>query len=322
MNKNIITAIALPALLLVLQGCAPSSYPVKAPTPSTNNYQQQLSQQTINIADVRERDAGAKFSSGLLNADLMYAGKLLDEVSYLSEFSIQELKARGVDLASNSQGKTQVNIEKLFMRNHRTNGFTPFITFTMLKANVKTEDGIKPLAVYVKRGKVPVWSFDEIIEPTLNEPLALLVKEFSAKLNNLVYKQQVSNDGVDAIISKIKANLTKGETYLDVYELGFSNNPHAIPFLKDLVATNKREYIRLAAISSLGILRDESSIPTLIELSKSAKNWSEKAMAMKAIGDIGSIEAMNFLKNKHAEHAQGDSKADIWNRELIELYIQ
>ena len=49
-----------------------------------------------------------------------------------------------------------------------------------------------------------MWSFDEIIEPTLNEPLSLLVKELTAKINAVVYKQSISDANVAMLIKKIK----------------------------------------------------------------------------------------------------------------------
>jgi len=317
-----ISILIVGAVLLTIQGCAPSSYPINEPTLSTNVFEPNETKSTLAIIDGRELEPSSKFSGGTLNADLLFQGKVIDEIAYLSAFSVKELNARGINVENSAQPEVKVDIETFAMKNHRTNGFTPFITFTMLKAKVHTEHGTKPIAVYIKRGKVPVWSFDEIVEPTLNQPLSLLVQEFSAKLNNLVYQQRVSDESIASLISKIKGNLKDGSTYLDVYQLGFSNNKTALPILRELTSSNNGEYVRLAAISSLGILQDEDSLELLQTLSQEAKTWSDRAMALKAIGDIGSVDALSYLQVQLEKHVSGKSKEDRWNTELINLYIQ
>ncbi len=321
-NKlNLSAFFILGTILMTLQGCAPSSYPVKAPALSTNQFEAKIIDKSLKITDNRTLDADFKFSSGTLNAELLFNGSAINEFQYLSDFTFKELKNRGIEVTSNEQSDVNVNVETLAIRNHRTNGYTPFITFTMLKANVNTPDGVKPIAVYVKRGKVPVWSFEELIEPTLNEPLSLLVQEFSAKLNQLLYNQKVSDLAVTEIINKIKNNLKKGETYLDVYQLGFGNNATALPYLRELAQNSKREYIRLAAISSLGTLKDIQSFDFLKEISQNSKSWSDRAMAIKAIGDIGTNDSFAYLTTLKSKHTSKNSREDKWNIELINLYL-
>lgn len=312
---NIGTAITV----VLLQACAPSSYNVSQPTPSTNHYEAHLKKQTVKITDVRTENK-QPFLQGTLSAKLMYKKTSLDEVSFLKENTVKELEARGIDLTINELAGNSVDISQLSMRNHRTNGFTPFITFTLLKGQVNTHSGAKPIAVYIKRGKVPVWGFDEIVEPTLNQPMSLLVKEFSAKLNRILYGQKTSDSDVKLLIEKIKNSSDDSGIYLDVYELGFSNNETALPLLRTLV-DDEREYVRLAAISSLGIMQDEDSLSNLKAISKSANMWSDRAMALKSIGDIGSEDAINYLQSELEKLEGEDSKKAKWNKEIISLYL-
>ncbi len=156
--------------------------------------------------------------------------------------------------------------------------------------------------------------------PNVNQPLSLLVKEFSAKLNRTLYGQKTSDATVDLIIDKIKANPKAPLTYIDVYELGFSNNKRALPFLKKLIKENN-EYVRLAAISSLGILQDEASLELLKGISVNARTWSDRAMALKSIGDIGSVDAKSYLKNELSQIENETSKEALWNKEIIALYL-
>jgi len=94
LTKN--TALIIGTLLLTLQGCAPSSYSIKAPALSTNAFETTTDETTLVISDARVLDKSAKFSAGTLGADLIFQGKVIDEIAYLTKFSIKELNARGI----------------------------------------------------------------------------------------------------------------------------------------------------------------------------------------------------------------------------------
>ena len=136
------------------------------------------------------------------------------------------------------------------MQNMRTNAYTPFITLTYISADVETAGGTKRIGTFVTRGKTPVWSFEEIIEPTFNQPLSLGVQEFASKIANFAYGFRASDETVKSLTAKINGARTPN-TFLDVYALGFTNNPAAIDTLVGL-AKDEQEYVRQAAISSLG----------------------------------------------------------------------
>ena len=321
MNKKTIAMLLMSATGFALQGCAPSSYIVKEPTPSNISYVQGNvgESNTASINDSRNETAKT-FSYGVLKADLMLNGAKLDPIKFLKENTAKELSARGIDFNLNDSSDVNIDIKKLEMRNHRTNAYTPFITLTMLSADVKTDAGNERIGVFVKRGKVPVWSFDEIIEPTLNEPLALLVKEFSAKLNSKLYGAKMSDNDLIALVEKISSGKPTKYTYLDVYQLGFSNNDNAIPHLLELSKSDD-EYIRLAAISSLGTIGAKQHLDYLKELSTSAETWTDRAMSLKAIGDLGTDEAIAFLEKAKVELQNEKERERVWSNEIIDLYL-
>ncbi|RLV60539.1 HEAT repeat domain-containing protein [Parashewanella curva] len=317
--KKIITVAASVFLGVAIQGCAPSSYNVKEPIASNIAFVKQQNAGSLQFEDHRHEDQKI-FSFGVLPAGLMLGEEKLEPISYLQNNTVKELQARGVNLDSQNLATTQVKINKLLMRNHRTNGYTPFITLTMLSADVETDAGTKRLGFFIKRGKVPVWSFNEVIQPTLNEPLSLLVKEFSAKLNKYVYKGQMSDTEVTKLIDKIKNSKDKKTKYLDVYQLGFSNNPSAIPYVYELSQTGD-EYVRMAAISSLGILGANEHFDDLKRVANNGETWTDRAMALKAIGDLGTDEAKAFLMKMTEQLNTVNSHEQIWSSEIIRLYL-
>jgi hypothetical protein len=306
---------------LLIQGCAPSSYLVKTPVPSSISYKSLnvTSSQALAVNDNRIENE-KKFSSGILNFELKLDDTPIEPINYLKKNIELEFLSRGIPVNIDSRSSLDIDVQKFQMINHRTSGFSPFVTFTFLKADVNVGNKKEPIGIFIRRGKVPVWSFDEIIEPTLNEPLGLLVKELTAKINSIVYKQSISDTDVELLVQKIKTQ-TKGKdkaTYLDVYQLGFGNNQSAIPYLKELTNSTD-EYKRQAAISSLGILKAVDEIDFLISSYVNGSSWTDKAMSLKAIGDLGTSEALAFLKQEKATFA--DDAKKYWVNDLVDLYL-
>lgn len=312
--------------LAVLTGCAINMpVPVTAPVPSTVAYSKGSALQPLTLAFKDEQsDADkAKLLTGTIPMNPLSNGKPLEGVNWVAEHTVKEMVARGLPVALAQQGAnaTNVHVKRVHIENYRANGFSPFITFTSVRADVETPQGTRRVTAYVKRAKVPVWSFDEVIEPTFNAPLALLTKELAAKLNQQFFNQSVSNEEVNRLVAKIGQDSARPDAYLDVYQLGFGNNPAAIPELVKLTS-NPNEYVRLAAFSSLGILKAQGQLNFLIARFEARDGiWQDRAMALKAIGDLDTAESREYLKKQLAKFNSGTDKDSLWTKEIINLYL-
>ena len=293
-----IAAMAIAAAALA--GCATNmKVPIKDPATSTVAYAPGAAGAPVSLNFVDEQTGVDKAAamSGTLRMFVMYQDKPLEPVSWIAQQTVREMKARGLPVSLVTSGGTTVAIKRMHIENYRLNAYSPFVTFTTLSADVETPQGTKRIVAYVKRGKVPVWSWEEVIDPTFNDSLSVISKEFAAKLNQILIGQVVSDDKVRAMIAGIeKEGGKRGDLFLDVYQLGFSNNPIAIPALVKL-ASHSDEYVRLAALSSLGILKAKDQLDFLEQRAASGGMWQERGMAMKAIGDIGTPEAMMLRCN-------------------------
>jgi hypothetical protein len=231
------------------------------------------------------------------------------------------MAARGLGGTVAESGDIELAINSIQMRNHRTNAYTPFITLTLLSAELTTPMGRQRLGVFIKRGKVPVWTFSEVVEPIFTQPMSLLVKELVAKINRIYYGNVLPDSEVARIVAKIESGPVDRSTLLDVYELGFSNNPAAVLPLV-LLTNHDAEYVRLAAISSLGNLGAESEVEVLQAIHESADSWQDRAMALKALGDIGTEEAIRYLRKAQRTVMQDETQREaLWTREVIDLYL-
>lgn len=309
--------------MLTLVACAPSVYVVKAPTASGMKYVVPAAPAETQLAFIDNRQGDERiFHSGILAATLNVDGAPVDAPQFLAKHVSAELTSRGVPVkaATDANGLPRVSLNTFRVQNHRANGFAPFVTFTMISADLETPSGKKRVGVFVKRGKVPVWSFDEVVEPTFNEPLSIAVKEFSSKVANQLYAYRASDEVVKSLTARLATRTDA--SYLDVYALGFTNNLSAVDTLVKYT-TDQDEYVRLAAISSLGNLGATSQLGLLKSIyEKPDGMWQDRAMAIKAIADLGTPDALSYVGEELKRHEKNSGDKDsLWTSQILGLYL-
>ena len=307
----------------ILGGCAPKSYPVA--TPETSEYvftAIEKNQLSAKLVDER-READLAFHIGLLPSKLVNEGGSINAVGFLARNVEKELDARGIKFSFSSKGQDDedftVHLKKFRIRNHRVSGFSPYYTFTTISADVVIAGKTSRITAYFKNGKVPVWSFDEVIEPCYNIPIDVAIKEFASKINRLTVDASIADSDVDAIISALQNKFTAA-SYVDVYDLGFSNNKRAIPYLVELTR-HVDGRVRVAALSSLGTIGAVDQMEYLKEVFNSA-SWEERNAALKSIGDFGTLEALAFVKDamRKFQSESNDPNAK-YTVEVASLYL-
>lgn len=317
------------AASIVFSGCAINmKVPVKdtAPAGSSTAYRKgsgTAAPTALAFKDERAEASKAQVVTGRIPMQMVEGDKPFDATAWLARSVVKEMAARGLPVteAVGAAG-TPVVIKELRIDNHRVSGFSPFITFSFVRADVSTSKGTERITSFFKRGKVPVMSFDEVIDPTYNDQLGIVARELAAKLNQSLFGQSISNEAVDGLVAKIgKEATTSNTSHWDVLELGFGNNPRAVPELLKLTR-HSNEYVRLAAISSIGILKAQDQFDFLVKLHESAEPiWQDRVMALKAIGDLGGARARGYLEQQvKAVEGKTDKEAD-WTRNLEKLYL-
>jgi hypothetical protein len=123
----------------------------------------------------------------------------------------------------------------------------------------------------------------------------LVAKELAAKLNQMLFDAKLSDGQVDELIARTTGPAVN---FRDVYELGFGNNVRAIPQLVNLSASKDGDIVR-ADMSSLGVLRANQQFDLLVKEAESTKNdWEDRAVALKAIGDLGTPQSRAYLEKE------------------------
>ncbi len=324
MKKNTIYSLMKCSLVVVIisliQACS-LNVPIDNPEVSKFSYVPKNDSKSVQLNLTDNFDENHQISHGRVKINLVHDAAELKAGPFLTSSLKNELESRGLPIQYNASGENTIEFQDFEILNHRVSGFSPMVTISTIKAVLVTKDGDINIAAMVKRAKVPVWSMNEINEPCYNEPIELLVKEVAAKINKNIFGYSLSDKQVDDLVSKIESEANSNSlSYLDVYELGFSNNPKAIEPLKEL-ASHKGEYIRMAAISSMGILGVEDYLDDLKTIYANARTWQDRGMALKSIGDIGGDEAIEFLTQEKAKWINLTGSEAKWNSLIISLYI-
>ena len=321
-SRHLIAA-AVACASVTLIACAPPNYNIKAPAPSSLKYVVSGTPQETNFALVDERRVDGKiFSHGILPAELKIDGTPIDPLPFLAAQLQAELASRGLParISDKSTAPPAIRLKAYHMENMRTNAYTPFITLTYISADVETAAGARRVGVFVTRGKTPVWSFDEIIDPVFNQPLSLGIQEFASKIANLVYGYRAGDDTVKAITTRVNGARTP-DSFLDVYKLGFTNNPAATDTLVGL-AKDAQEYVRQAAIASLGNIGATTQFGLLKSIYQDPQvSWQDHSIALKSIADLNSEESKVFIATE-AKRLGGDSskESQVLGR-ILALYL-
>lgn len=298
--------------LVTAFGCTKTFY-IKDPSPSSVAYSQG-SQEKINLK-INDRRSGEdkKLSAGTLPVVLV---NMEDEILFLGTNLQTALNSRGINLhySSEADGDLVMDVDKYRIRNLRTSGFSPYWTFTTFAGELKQNGDSRRVVFYFKRGKVPVWAFREVEDPCYNVPVSLMVKEIASKINRYYFGLQAPDDKIKSLVDDINNQFSEF-SFLKVLELGYTNNPAAIEPLVALTH-HKDSMVRVCATCSLGVLGAVDQFDYLKELYSTKENI-EKTMALKAIGDLGTPEAIEFIKSVKVSSDYKDKMIS----EVVDLFI-
>jgi hypothetical protein len=291
----------------VLTGCT-IAIPLAKPAPSPFQYAERR-EEPIQVVVQDARTAGERpLSRGRVSVALVGAG---EDLAFLRDALVAEMKARGINAVTDATGSVDIlaiEVNRFYFRNRRATGFSPWITFTNFRARVTYRGRAETVTSYFHAGKVPMWSIDEVVEPTYNYPWRVVVREVVTKLNRLYFKTRPPETAVQGATRSLE-----GDAPLDaILDAAFLGVPELLPRLETLVKTSTSGNVVVYALDAIGIIGDATSFPFLREFYPTARDRGQ-LFSLKAIGDLGTPDALSFVRSQ----TPGD---DENLKELIDLY--
>jgi len=290
-----------------LAGCT-ITVPLATPTPSAFQYTERPEAPIQVVVRDARPPAERKLSRGRVSVELVGAG---EDLAFLRDALVAEMKARGVNAVTGAEAGIRVlecDVNRFYFRNHRVSGFSPWITFTNFRAKVTYQGRSEVVTSYFHAGKVPMWSMDEVFEPTYNYPWRVVVREIVTKLNRLYFK---TNPPAGMVREHVRA--LQGDVALDtILDAAFLGSPELLPALETLAKTSASGNVVVYALDAIGIIGDPKSFPFLRDFYGTSQERGH-LFSLKAIGDLGTPEALSFVRSQ--------SPNDDENvKELIDLY--
>ncbi len=321
-SKKILKLTILGIVVGLFQGCSLKfEMPVSSPKTSTVSYSNIEKDNKIEIQFdsllTKEHiiSKGNKANVYILE----YNKEKIKANEYIKLALEKEIKARGIGFNFVNSSNNKLKLEDFEIISEQK-PYSPLVTISTVKVRVNIGNTTKTFISMIKRAKMFSNSLEEFIEICYNEPISLLIKEIVAKINKDYFGYKFTDEYIQQLESKILNPENERLTYIDVYELGFSNNLKVVSFLKELTSSNA-QYIRLAAISSIGTLGDTTQFNFLVSLNKNSKMWQDRAMALKSIGDLGTEEAYSYLKERKSFWEGKTTNEALWNLKILNLYL-
>jgi len=327
LSKTIRTIIFAFFAASMLASCAAPTFDMEIAKPEVSGlkYEKKSSKShSFSVLDKRIKES--KFSEGTLQFNILIDGKNINEVQELKTALAEELVSRGSDIkfTSDAQENYKLDVVNFKIINHRSNGFSPLITLTQFAGDLWVNGEKQRIVSFVKRAKVPIWYITEegIVENTYNQPVSIVVQDLATRITQRLDNNKSSDQAVKALVEEINNHKTDDTTrYFKVYQLGFSNNKSAIPYIISYL-DHEDDYVRLAAISSLGLLDAESAVTRLNKIFTSAQIWQDRAMSLKALADIDTPEAKTIVdvEWERVSKIAKPNKEEKWNKNILSLY--
>ena len=150
---------------------------------------------------------------------------------------------------------------------------------------------------------------DEVQGPCFDMPMAILIKGIAAKVNHHALHYRMNDNELTNLneTTKKKISSAASDAYLSVLEIGQSNNPKAIDYLKPLTENNDT-LIRACALSGFGMIGHKDTF-TFLKGKYAQHTDIDRFMALKSIGDLGTPEAIQFLKDARKDPQYIDEMA-------------
>lgn len=326
--KLFIKIVGYISFLTIFSGCS-LTYTIKDPVLSSIKYGK-VDTKTITLTIVDNRTGiDSIFVVGRLGvaaADLskvpVNLENMEDPVGYFASHLEKEFISRKIPVKCSvgkiaDEGMT-LEINKYQIINRRATGFSPWEAMHIFYGTITTDGKKTPVRTYFYNGKMPVWSMNEIEEPCFNIPISIIIKDVASKINKAVFNYSAPNEEVDRITFEISAEFGKDDNgpFWKVLELGYTNNQKAMEPLKNY-AQQGFEFFKSCALSAIGTLGAEGQLEFLKQR-YAAGGFNDRYMAIKAIGDIGTPEALQFIQVLKKEDAY---EKESGLKYCVDLYV-
>lgn len=328
MKKAVFGSIFLAIVLMLVPGCSLKIAVKDTPASGFTYAKTDMPQAVLTIIDQRKGD-DAQFIAGTIGvgsgrkvSDFLEIQNMEDPIKYLSVNLGKELSRRGIPVTctvgkAEGQGLTLL-IDQYQIVSIRKTGFSPWESSHVFAGTLVANGKRHPIKAFFYNGRMPVWSMSEIEEPCFNIPASIMVKDIASRINKAAFNRSAPDASVQELKARIDSDIAKkdySESFWRVIDLGAANNLTAMQFLKNYAA-DRDEFFKACAVDAIGMLGPGPEFDFLKQIF-AAGTYNDRYMAIKAIGDIGTPEALKFILDLKSNPSY---QGEIGFRTAVDLY--
>ena len=321
MKRSPFAFVIIVALLFGVTGCS-LKYAVDAPpAPGFTYANPGLKPIVLKVVDQRDSVKYMVGISGLQRVDLVLEN-VDDPVVWLSKELVKELKGRGVAVRlaekDSEAADMTLTVKKFQLINHHATGFSAWESYNVFMGQLATGGKNCSIPAFFFNSKIPVWSMDEIRKPCVSDPMGIIVKDVAPKINTCAFNYSAADADVQKLEKQVATAVETDKTTacFPLTDLAGTNNPAAMATLKRY-AGHDDSFVHNCAVHAMGILGAQDQFDFLVgKFEYFAAN--DKISTLKAIGDIGTPKARDFLRNVQKSSLYNDENGV---RACTDLYL-
>ena len=277
----------------------------------------------LKIVDQRTNKVFHNKLSSLTQAQIDLAN-VEDPIAWLSQALEKEFSARAIPLKVADKNTTAtpdlvLTIKKYQLTSRLVAWLSPWESYHSFMGELTSSGQTYGIRSYFFNGKAYGGALKEIEEACYNTPMSILVKDVASKINYFALHYSASEGEIGEIRARAEKKIKThdDDAYRPVLDLGNSNNPNAVKTLVMFAAVNDW-FTRACALSGIGTL---GALEQLGFLKMKYAEYSEidKFMALKSIGDIGTPEAIDFIR-KAKDDPQYNSEYGL--KYVVDIYLE
>jgi len=271
--------------------------------PIVSNIKYDVGQKKPVVLKIVDQRANKMFHTELasLSAAQVTLVNAADPVAWFSqalekEFAARDIQVRVVDKNTTATADMVLTIKRYQITSRLVAWLTPWESYHSFLGELVSEGKTYGIRSYFFNGKVYGGTLKEIEDAIYNTPMSILVKDVASKINRYALQYSASDGKISEIQLRAQKKIKSqdDDAYRLMLELGNSNNMNA---LKSLVAFSAAEdrFARACALSGIGTLGAQDQLGFL-KKKYAELNGIDKFMALKAIGDIDTSEAIDYIR--------------------------
>jgi len=328
MRAVLFRLLLITALVGLMAGCSSVTpkYTFTINEPIVSNIKYDVGQKKPVVLKIVDQRANKIFHTemGMLAAAQVSLVNVTDPIAWFSQALEKEFTARDIPVKITNNNATAtpdmvLTIKRYQVASRVVTWLAPWESYHSFLGELASGGKLYGIRSYFFNWKLYGGGLKEIEDAVYNTPMSILVKDVASKINRyaLQYSASDSKIGEIQLRAQKKVKSRDNDAYRLMLELGNSNNPNAVKSLVAFAAVED-QFARACALSGIGTLGAQDQFGFL-KKKYTELDGIDKVMVLKAIGDIDTSEAIDYIRRMKDDPAYN---SEYGLKYAVDIYLE